>query len=104
METSGNFNPTPNTSASDVQETIKNTARPAVERVASGAHQAVDSIAGAANEAVESLSVKGGQLKEMQSRFLTSCSGYVQEHPVASLGIALATGFLLSRLLSSSSR
>lgn len=102
METSGNFNPTPTSSASDVQESIKNTARPAVERVASGAHQAVDSIAGAANEAVESLSVKGGQLKDMQSRLFNNCSAYVQEHPMASIGIAVATGFLLSRLLSSS--
>jgi len=104
METSGNFNPAPNTSASDIQETIKGTAKPAVDRVASGAHQAVDSIASAANEAVESLSAKSGQLKDMQSRLVNSTCNYVQEHPMTSIGIALATGFLLSRLLSSGSR
>ncbi|GBG15036.1 uncharacterized protein NMK_2637 [Novimethylophilus kurashikiensis] len=102
METSGNFNTA--TSPSDVQDTIKNTAKPAVERMAAGAHSAVDSIAGAANEAVESLSVKGGQLKDMQSRIVDSSCAYVQEHPMAAIGIAVASGFLLSRLLSSGSR
>lgn len=102
MEPTGNFNPT--TSPSEVQDAIKNTAKPAVERMASGAHSAVDSIAGAANEAVESLSAKGGQLKEMQSRVVDSFCGYVQEHPMAAIGIAVASGFLLSRLLSSGSR
>lgn len=104
METSGNLNPTTSPSASEVQEAIKNTARPAVERMASGAHQAVDSIAGAANEAVDTLSEKGGKLRDMQTRLVDNCSGYVQEHPMASIGIAIATGFLLSRLFSSSSR
>lgn len=94
METSPSFN------SSDTAETIKNTARPAVERVASGAHQAVDSIANAANEAVDTLSEKSGKLRDVQSRFVNACTGYVQENPMTSIGIALVAGFLLSRLVS----
>lgn len=75
--------------------------RPAVDRVAAGAHQTVDKIAGAANRAAETLEARGGQLRDAQSRFTESCSAYVRDNPIASLGLAVAAGFLLSRLLSS---
>lgn len=76
-------------------------ARPAVDRIASSAHQAVDSVAEAAYSAAETLGEKGGNLKEMQARLMEDCNNYVRENPMAALGIAAATGFLLSRLLSS---
>ena len=75
--------------------------RPAVDRIASGAHQAVDKIAGAATGAAETLDIKGEQLKDAQARLTENCRVYVQDHPITSLGIAVAAGFLLSRLLSS---
>lgn len=78
-------------------------ARPAVDRLASGAHNAVDKIAGAATQVVNTLGVKGEQLKGAEARVMDACRGSVREHPVASLGIALAVGFVLSRLLSSRS-
>ena len=76
-------------------------ARPAVDRLASGAHQAVDKIAGAAAQAAETFDVKSEQLKDAQARLTENCSAYVRDHPMTSLGIALAAGFVLSRLLSS---
>jgi ElaB/YqjD/DUF883 family membrane-anchored ribosome-binding protein len=72
-----------------------------VDRLASGAHQAVDKIADAAGQAAETLGVKGEQLKNAQMQAMEQCRGYVRDHPVMSLGIAVAAGFLLSRLLSS---
>jgi ElaB/YqjD/DUF883 family membrane-anchored ribosome-binding protein len=78
-------------------------ARPAVDRLASGAHNAVDRIAGAATQVVNTLGVKGEQLKGAEVRLMDACRGSVREHPVASLGIAVAVGFVLSRLLSSRS-
>jgi ElaB/YqjD/DUF883 family membrane-anchored ribosome-binding protein len=72
-----------------------------VERIASGAHQAVDKIAGAAGQAAETIGVKGEQLKKAQVRAMEQCRGYVRDYPVTSLGIAIAAGFLLSRLWSS---
>jgi ElaB/YqjD/DUF883 family membrane-anchored ribosome-binding protein len=80
---------------------VSDAARPAVDRLASGAHEAVDKIAGAATQAADALAVKGEQLKGAQVRAMDACRGHVREHPVASLGIALAVGFVLSRLLSS---
>ena len=80
---------------------ISEAARPAIGRIASGAHQAVDKIADVATHAADTLGVKGGQMKDVQARLLDDCSAYVREHPLASLGIAVAAGFLLSRLTSS---
>ena len=80
---------------------VSDAARPAVDRLASGAHEAVDKIAGAAAQAADALGAKGEQLKGVQVRVMDACRGYVREHPVASLGIAVAVGFVLSRLLSS---
>ena len=65
------------------------------------AHDAVDKIATAADQAVEALGEKGEQLKNAEHRLMDNCHGYVRTNPVASIGIAVAAGFILSRLLSS---
>lgn len=115
MEATGKFTPSPNdgsrnmtrtveqasTGAHDAINKVSDAARPAVDRFASGAHHAVDRIASAAGQAAETLGVKGEQLKKFQAQAIDQCRGYVRENPVASLGIAIAAGFLLSKLLSS---
>lgn len=83
---------------------VSEAARPMVDRVASGAHQAVDRVADVAGHAADTLGVKGEQLKDAQMRAMEQCRGYVRDNPLASLGIAIAAGFLLSRLLSWGSR
>lgn len=74
---------------------------PAVGRMAAGAHQAIDKIAGVADQAAQSLGVRGEQLMGAQTRALDAARGYVQANPLTALGIALGTGYLLSRLLHS---
>ena len=86
------------TGAHDVIDKVSGAARPAVDRFASGAHQAVDKIASAASQAAETLGMKGAQLKNAQVRAMEQCRGYVRENPVTALGIAIAAGYLLSRL------
>lgn len=78
---------------------VSDAARPMVDRLASGAHQAVDKIASAAGQAAETIGVKGEQLKNAQAQALEQARVYVREHPVAALGIAVAAGFVLSRLM-----
>jgi ElaB/YqjD/DUF883 family membrane-anchored ribosome-binding protein len=75
------------------------TVRPAVDNVAAGAHLSVDKIASAATEAIEAVGATGGQLLDAQSRFSESCRIQIRDKPITSLGIAVATGFLLSWLL-----
>jgi ElaB/YqjD/DUF883 family membrane-anchored ribosome-binding protein len=74
---------------------------PAVDRIAAGAHQAIDKVADVATQAAQSLGERGEQLKGAQTRALDAARDYVQAHPLAALGIALGTGYLLSRLLHS---
>ncbi|HEX5125781.1 MAG TPA: hypothetical protein VFW00_03495 [Rhodocyclaceae bacterium] len=90
------------TGAHKAIDKVSGAARPAVDRMASGAHQAVDRIADVATQAAETLSAKSDQLKDVQAKLLGQTRSYVSAHPIATLGIAVAAGFLLSRLLSSS--
>lgn len=69
-----------------------------VNRMASGAHEAVDKIADATNSAADTLSEKGHEMKALEERWLEKVRDYVEHNPVQSLGIALASGYLLSRI------
>ena len=71
-----------------------------IDTAAQSAHEAVDKIANATNQAAEALGEKGEQLKNAEQKLMESCRGYVQDNPITSLGIAVAAGFLLSRVLS----
>jgi ElaB/YqjD/DUF883 family membrane-anchored ribosome-binding protein len=71
-----------------------------VNRMASGAHEAVDRIADATNNAADSLNSKGREIKALEERWLEKVRDYVEHNPVQSLGIALASGYLLSRIIS----
>jgi ElaB/YqjD/DUF883 family membrane-anchored ribosome-binding protein len=73
-----------------------------VEAAAAGAHKAVDWAADTANSATDSLAETGHEMKATQERWLAIAREYVQENPATSLGIALASGYLLSRLLRAS--
>src|SRR5690349_12221681 len=70
-----------------------------IQRAKSSVHQAVDRIADSASQAAERLGVKADQVKEWQQTLLQNCSQYVQEKPLQSLGIAVVSGFVLSRVL-----
>lgn len=78
-----------------------NTSHHTVDRMASGAHEAVDRVAEATNDTVDNLEAKGEQLKEVQELWLANVREFVRANPGTSLGIALAAGFLASRILSS---
>lgn len=70
-----------------------------IERAKSSAHEAVDRIADSASQAAQRLGARADQMKEWQETLLESCSSYVREKPLQSLGIAVASGFILSRIL-----
>lgn len=87
--------------AHDAIDKVSDAARPMVDRVTSGAHQAVDKIASAAGQAAETLGVKGEQLKNAQAQAMAQARIYVRDNPMTALGIAVAAGYILSRLLRS---
>lgn len=72
-------------------------ARPTADRLASGAHRAVENAEGMASRGAEALGKAGARGEEL----IATGSDYVREHPLFTLGVALAAGFVLSRLLGS---
>jgi hypothetical protein len=82
-------------------ESASSSAKPAVDRLTVSAHETVDKISDVASHAVETLGLKGEQIGDLEKRMLAGTRKYVQDYPVASVGIALFTGYVLSRVLTS---
>jgi ElaB/YqjD/DUF883 family membrane-anchored ribosome-binding protein len=74
-------------------------AKPAIERVAAMAHDAVDTAAGAATPTAEWLSKQGENLNATQEKLVSDTCAYISANPLKAVGIALATGFIISRLI-----
>jgi ElaB/YqjD/DUF883 family membrane-anchored ribosome-binding protein len=85
---------------------------PAIERVARTAHSAVDRVAGTASSAVErvrtgvhgamgTVSERMHDLSSRRDMWTDNARDRVREHPLAAVGIALAAGYLIARLLRS---
>jgi ElaB/YqjD/DUF883 family membrane-anchored ribosome-binding protein len=72
------------------------------DKVADTAHAAYDKIADATCQAAETLGEKGEQLKKTEQRVMKNCRGFISDNPMTSVGIAVAAGFVLSRLFSRS--
>jgi ElaB/YqjD/DUF883 family membrane-anchored ribosome-binding protein len=71
-----------------------------VERVKAGAHEAVERAADVTLRAADTLNEKSERMRDAQERLQEQVREYVRENPVTSLGIALGSGFILSRLMS----
>lgn len=76
----------------------KEAAHPAVSNAASGAHRLVDRVVGGTSRVAERLHETGARLKNAELRLVDASTGYVREHPLKSVGIALAAGILVSGL------
>lgn len=70
-----------------------------VKKFESNAHGVVDKLAGVANQTAEKLDLAGSKIHEVSSRLTTDCSDFVQKNPLASVGMALASGLLLGLVL-----
>jgi ElaB/YqjD/DUF883 family membrane-anchored ribosome-binding protein len=86
-----------------------------IDRAASTAHDTVDKVAGAASSAKDRLASAAAATKErlsekgsewyQQSQHAIECTrDCVRTHPLASIGIAVVAGMLISRITSSSHR
>ncbi len=71
-----------------------------IDKTSHFAHEAVDKITSATNLAADALEEKSQQLKSAEQRMMKNCQSYVRDNPIAALGMAVAAGFMMSRLLS----
>lgn len=69
-----------------------------IDRLTQSAHSTIDRVTAAASSAAERLSE--GRLAATAQEWRTTTTQYVREHPLTAIGIAVAAGFLLSRLTS----
>ena len=77
------------------------------ENVAEQAHTGLGQLTDAAQQTIERITQAASRLGErsdelwaLQDRALKTARTYVREHPIATIGIALAVGLLISRLTS----
>lgn len=70
-----------------------------IEQLARGAHQAVDRAAGVAGQVADTLVANRHQLEGLPARMGDACRAQVRDHPLATLGVAVAAGFALSWLM-----
>lgn len=74
-------------------------AKPAVDQAASTARRTADQLSEKAKQAKAMLSDKYEQMRGQQEKWTDDARVRVRENPIAALGIALAAGFLLRRVL-----
>lgn len=72
---------------------------PAIDRAAEYAHRAVDKAAIGVRPAAEWINDQATSLGATQKKLVSSTRDYVAANPLKSLGVALAAGFLVSRLI-----
>lgn len=73
--------------------------QPAITQAAAMAHQAVDKVADVAAPAAGWLAEQGQSLDATQKKLVADTCNYVSANPLKSLGIAVAAGFILSRMM-----
>lgn len=102
MESNDNSGNTVNGRAAAAHDTIDrmaSSARPAVDRFVQAAHQAVDRLADAASQARQRFGSQSDSLKGQQEHLMEEARTYIRNKPGTAVGIAVAAGFILSRLL-----
>ena len=81
-------------------DSVSEAASPALDRMTSGAHSAVDRAGSAAGHAAGAVGDKGDRLNASGQKLAEQAGSFVRENPVASLGMAVAAGYFLSRIIS----
>jgi ElaB/YqjD/DUF883 family membrane-anchored ribosome-binding protein len=81
-------------------EAVLDRASAKLSNLTDSAQQTIERFSEAASEAATRLGDKGRDFWEAQGPALDKARSYMREHPVATIGIAVAVGLVLSKLLS----
>ena len=91
----------PGTTSNDrYGENVAEKARESYSRLSDSAHQTLDRVSDAATQAASKLSARGHELWDHRGEAVETARSYVREHPLATIGIAVAIGLIISRLTS----
>jgi ElaB/YqjD/DUF883 family membrane-anchored ribosome-binding protein len=88
------------TSTTQAAEDLKTRASEKLTNLTGAAQETIDRMKNAASQAANRLSERSDELWELQGRATETARTYMRDHPLATIGIAVAVGLILSRLLS----
>jgi ElaB/YqjD/DUF883 family membrane-anchored ribosome-binding protein len=80
-------------------EGMREQAQSGISRASDTAHQAVNRVTEAAQQTADRLTTRGQEWMTSGDAWVESTRVYVREHPMAAVGMAIAAGYLLSRIL-----
>ena len=84
-------------SVASAAEELSRKSRPALEQAATIAHDAVDKAAHAAAPTADWVEQQAESLNAARKQLMADSCAYIRAHPLKSVGIAVAVGFVLSR-------
>jgi ElaB/YqjD/DUF883 family membrane-anchored ribosome-binding protein len=96
MNTAAGMNATAHKAIDQVVDKTSETMRPVVDLLVASVHDAVERLADAAGTAAEKMEMSSAYVKNAQEQATRSARSYVRQKPLTSIGIAVATGYLLS--------
>ena len=101
MQNTSMYGSTPGTtSTGQATEDVASRASEKSSHLSDTAQQTMDRVTQAASNAASRLSARGEELWAMRDQATETARTYMREHPLATIGIAVAVGLILSRLLS----
>jgi len=74
-------------------------AKPAIDRAASLAHDAADKVSNVGAQTADWVSAQGEHLSAAQKKLVEDTCAYVSANPLKSMAMALAAGYVLSRIV-----
>ena len=80
---------------------VSDAIHPAIDSMTSTAHSTVDRLAGAAGNAADNMELKSAQFNAARVRLTDKARGQIQARPLTTIGVAVASGIVLSWLLKS---
>jgi ElaB/YqjD/DUF883 family membrane-anchored ribosome-binding protein len=99
MQNTNMYGSTGGTATNTAQDTASR-ASEKLNNLGDTAQQTVERLTNAASQAASRLSAKGEELWAMRGDATETARTYMRDHPVATIGIAVAIGIVLSKLLS----
>jgi ElaB/YqjD/DUF883 family membrane-anchored ribosome-binding protein len=87
------------TAAHKVYTGATETLHPMMDHLLSSVHDAVDRLSDVAAQVADKAELAGASVKNAQRQATRSSRAYVREQPLTSIGIAVASGFVLGWLL-----
>ena len=100
MQSTGMQGSTSTATATQAAQDIASRASEKLSDITSAAQGTMDRWSSAASQAASRLGQRGEELWDMRGEAADTARTYMREHPLATIGIAVAVGLILSRLLS----